>query len=1198
MMFLIIEDKNKFYKYIVNKNLHYKGIDIYAKKRNYYISLEEGYYFSDGSKIKPVYLKEYHIVNNNDYCDIILRIYKNDCGIDDFKLYKNQDLIISNDKNSDIVNLDKYVKDKVIKIKNGFLSSNDFVLVNGFAKKEASLNAGDTIEQLGLKIIYNKNFLYINNFYIKNNLPILTVKQRILNYHIENKTEKYYFPLETKPLVVDELIHFRSNTRVKNRNILKTIIPSIVMSVSMAIMAINNYLNNTQTLLSKIVVIATPTCMAISTILVPVVFNIIEKNKESRQRKQEITNYLSYLDQYQFNLDEKISIYLKQCDSHYFSLLQAKNKMFYAVKNSEDYMRISLGTSTFSIDIKREITGIKSIDDRCAEIQERFSEIKGLPLYLDLKENKIVTICCKKSKKKYYYQKTLLELCFKHHFNDLNIAVYSCSQDLFNSIYNLPHLFLGSQRLTLSNFKQIQLVDQCKLNKPLVMLLYDKCDYIFTNPMINVIYFSDDINDVYKSSNALVEYDNYNYLYLKDKKKFLYNEEIIDFDMYFTYLGKCNNIISSDYSFRFNNLFNINNVSNYYQEKQKGLKASFAYCYNEPLSFDLHETKQGPHGLIGGSTGSGKSELIVSLLLSLCIRYNPEYLNIVLIDYKGAGLMDSLSYNKSLVPHVVSTLSNLENNNLERLIIALSNECKYRQRKFVELSKKVNNPIMNLDDYLLFEKQEKMAHLLIVVDEFAELKKNSPEQIKELISLSRIGRSLGVHLLLATQKPNGVIDDEIISNSRFKIALKLFEEKDSQDIIKAKDAAYLSTPGQFILRVDESIINAQSIYAKNDINNKDTYKVILLDNTLNEVETKSIQKSKSFSECAAFCKKIIEVSSSLGYKPRQINYLAPIPTSRLKKEDKLMLGYVDNYYENKIYPLYMSKDESIIVCSSRKHEINTFINYNVEINRKVVVIGNKHYESDSICDSLLYSDDEDILYFFNYLLNTKSADICLIIEDFNCLIAYNEIYSDYLYKLFRRKDNINLNVVLLTSNSQINFRIINCFKKKILINVFDQNDLSNFYGMRSRYTGASFFYDEEPICFVPNMEESLYKKNIKINHIINKIPIYIHSLISFDGCLLGYDLYSRREVYMKENLLITSYDEDLLKRYEDAYPNCFNIIKYSHKLCIEDYTQILWLSSNINSQRLFVVNLKQDLKSNEGLLIRNGEKIHLRIIDE
>ncbi|MDO4940139.1 MAG: FtsK/SpoIIIE domain-containing protein [Erysipelotrichaceae bacterium] len=1197
-MFVIIEDKNNYYKYNVNRNLVYKNIEIYAKNKHFYISLKEGFYFSDGSKTKPVYLKEYCITNNIDYCNIYLYIYKEDKGINDFTIYNNKNIYISSDKNSEIVIKDKYWKDKFLKIENGNLLSNSNTLVNGITKKETSLSDGDCIEQLGLKIIYNHNFLYINNFNIDVKLPKFKINQRVLNYHVENNVEKYYFPLETKPLIVEELISFRPNVKTKNRNILKTIIPSIFMSFSMAMMAINNYLNNNQTGFSKIVVIVTPVCMAISTILVPVLFNCFEKRKDKKQIKKEINNYLNYIDDYQNRLDQKVQEYLEQLNSHYFSLLQARDKMFYGVKNSKDYMRLSLGMTSFSIPIKSEHTNIKLIDDRYKELAEHYSYINNLPLILDLEENRKVTICCKNSKKKYYYQKVLLELCYKHHFDDLNIAIFSNDTSLFNSIFNLPHLFVDNQRLTLTNFKQLQLLDQHKLNKPLVLFLYDKCEYVFSNPMIHIIYFSTDINDVYKNSDALIDYGNNNYLYLKDKKRFTYTEEIIDFNHYFSYLSKYIIIDSIDGNRRFSDAFKLDEIIKYYTKRQVGLKASFAYCHNEPLLFDLHESRQGPHGLVGGSTGSGKSELLISLLLSLCIRYNPEYLNIVLIDYKGAGLADSLSYNKTLIPHIVSTLSNLENNNLERLIIALSNECKYRQRKFLELSKKTNTPIMNIDDYLCHEEKDKIAHLLIVVDEFAELKKNSPEQIKELISISRIGRGLGIHLILATQKPSGVVDDEIISNSRFKIALKLFEEKDSQDIIKTKDAAYLSKPGQFIMRVDEGCINAQSIYAKNDINNSGEYKVTLLDNTLSEIETKAVQTSTPFTECSAFCKKIIEVTKDLNYKPRKIVFLAPKSQSRKKMNDELIIGYVDDYFNNKVYPLSFDKDDSILICSNRKKEVNSFINYNVEIKRRVVIIGSRRYESDTICDSLLYEDDEDILYLFDYLLDVKCANLCLIIEDYNCLIGYNEIYGEYLYKLLRRKENINLSFVLLTSNTQINFRIINSFKKRLLINVHEQNDLSNFFGMRSKYEGLSYFYDEEPKSFVANLEENIYKKTIETKPIIPKIPVHIQPLISVDGCLLGYNTKTRRELYYKGDLLITSFDERLLERYRKAYPNCFEIVKYNHKLCMNEYANILWLSSNINAQRLFIINLKFDLKTNEGIYIGNGEKIQLRIIDE
>ena len=151
-------------------------------------------------------------------------------------------------------------------------------------------------------------------------------------------------------------------------------------------------------------------------------------------------------------------------------------------------------------------------------------------------------------------------------------------------------------------------------------------------------------------------------------------------------------------------------------------------------------------------------------------------------------------------------------------MFALSSECKKREEAFKAMSSLLNTSITNIDEYIeLYEESlnlPKIAHLLIIVDEFAELKKTNPEIIKQLVSFSRIGRSLGVHLILSTQKPNGVIDDEIWSNSHFKIALKLHDEKDSQDIIKSKEAAYITNPGEFILQVDNSALKADSLYSK------------------------------------------------------------------------------------------------------------------------------------------------------------------------------------------------------------------------------------------------------------------------------------------------------------------------------------------------------------------------------------------------
>ena len=104
------------------------------------------------------------------------------------------------------------------------------------------------------------------------------------------------------------------------------------------------------------------------------------------------------------------------------------------------------------------------------------------------------------------------------------------------------------------------------------------------------------------------------------------------------------------------------------------------------------------------------------------------------------------------------------------------------------------------------EAKEPIPHLFIISDEFAELKKEQPEFMKELVSAARIGRSLGVHLILATQKPTGVVDDQIWSNSKFKLCLKVQNEGDSKEVLKTPDAASITLPGRAYLQVGNNEI--------------------------------------------------------------------------------------------------------------------------------------------------------------------------------------------------------------------------------------------------------------------------------------------------------------------------------------------------------------------------------------------------------
>ncbi len=216
---------------------------------------------------------------------------------------------------------------------------------------------------------------------------------------------------------------------------------------------------------------------------------------------------------------------------------------------------------------------------------------------------------------------------------------------------------------------------------------------------------------------------------------------------------------------------------------------------NQPLYLDIHEKYHGPHGLVAGTTGSGKSETLQSYILSLAINYHPDEVAFILIDYKGGGMAQSFEG----LPHVSGVITNLGGNATNRALLSINAEIKHRQQLFNDFK------VKHIDAYIELYRSgiatEPMPHLLIIADEFAELKKEQPEFVRSLVSAARVGRSLGVNLILATQKPSGVVDDEIWSNTRFRLCLRVADKSDSNEMLKKPDAAYITGTGRGYFQV-------------------------------------------------------------------------------------------------------------------------------------------------------------------------------------------------------------------------------------------------------------------------------------------------------------------------------------------------------------------------------------------------------------
>lgn len=637
----------------------------------------------------------------------------------------------------------------------------------------------------------------------------------------------------------------------KKGQLLKRILPPLVMVIVMVVVCV---------LMSRGIYILMAVAGMGMTLIISIMGYFSDRKTNKEQKAKRKTVYTDYLLRVRKQLAGLKGKQREALDHNYPGtdalqemIMDESSRLYERSIYDDDFMKVSIGNSDIPVSFRPEMP-IKEFSmqedelvDEATSIYRSFSVLEDAPRIIDLKESHLALTGDKENIHRVLKQ-LLLQMAFMHSYHDVEMtALYSEEEKAdFDWMKWLPHGKIHSLNVTgiidnekirdqvlgsLNKIIKDRYERQKEHNKesrmlPHFVFIIDDTrlamdhsimEYLQKNQMgmgFTVIFTAARREDVPENIKTVLEVEDSTTGKLVIENGLEKNEEIdLDIKKGIDYEKTARMLASVIHQKGISAQIpeNVTFFEMYGVERPEELRPEKRWKENVPYKslavplgmrgkddivyLNLHEKAHGPHGLVGGTSGSGKSEVIQSYILSLAVNFHPWEVGFLLIDYKGggmSGLFDRL-------PHLMGTITNLDGAGTMRAMASIKSELARRQRIFNEAG--VNNINLYNQKFHSGYVNKPLPHLFMISDEFAELKKEQPEFMDELVSTSRVGRSLGIHLILATQKPAGVVSDQIWSNARFKLALKVLSESDSQDLIKTPDAAGITLPGRAYLQV-------------------------------------------------------------------------------------------------------------------------------------------------------------------------------------------------------------------------------------------------------------------------------------------------------------------------------------------------------------------------------------------------------------